>query len=169
MSVLLCTIIFYANHCSQFDSLPLTSLTIPGAFQSPARRSPGVSGAPSRVYTSALPFGSSAAASAASTKRKRVVRPQECSKVCDDGDEDPASARAAPRAKHARMSLTSLVSPPGGDEGALLGAAASSGGGGGGGGGLRARAQRVGGSPGECSLFTVTFYANYAHNLTRSP
>jgi hypothetical protein len=54
--------------------------------------------------------------------------------MCDDGDEDPAS----------ECELTSLVSPPGGDEGALLGAAASSGGGGGGG-GLRARAQRVGG------------------------
>ena len=33
--VLLCTVIFYANHCSQFDSLPLTSLTRRRPLQCP--------------------------------------------------------------------------------------------------------------------------------------
>ena len=74
-----------------------------------------MSGPPPRVHPGAVP----SAASAASSKRKRVVRPQECSKVCDEGDEDgapAASVRAAPRAKHARVSLASLTSPRGGDD-----------------------------------------------------
>ena len=44
------------------------------SLQSPARRRPGVSGAPSRVCASALPFGCSAAVRTASAKRQWCAR-----------------------------------------------------------------------------------------------